>query len=172
MESRLKVLGHPLHPVLIVFPLGLLVTSILFDIIHLISGNGYFSEIAFWMLSAGLIGGLIAGAAGLVDYTAIPAGTRAQTIGKYHAIGNIFVLTFFAIAWVLRVYAPLQHPPIFALLLSLLGFLLSGATAWLGGEMVDRLGIGVDPGAHANAPSSLSHQPAAAQTVRPPADVA
>lgn len=59
MESKVKVAGHPLHPMLIVFPLGLLATSLIFDLIHGITGNGFFSVVAFWMISAGIIGGLL-----------------------------------------------------------------------------------------------------------------
>src|SRR2546429_6533761 len=43
MESKVKAFGHPIHPMLIVFPLGLLATSLIFDIIHWITGNGFFS---------------------------------------------------------------------------------------------------------------------------------
>ncbi len=161
MESRLKVLGHPLHPILIVFPLGLFITSFVFDVIRFISGNVFFAEVAFWMISAGLIGGLLAGAAGLVDYVAIPRGTRAAKIAQYHAIGNLFVLTAFAVGWAVRLYAqPHGEISLFSFLCSVLGVLLGGMTAWLGGELVDRLGIGVDNGANANASSSLSGRPA------------
>ena len=60
MESKVKSMGHAMHPMLVVFPLGLLITSAVFDIVHLITGNGYWSEIAFWMIAAGLIGGFVA----------------------------------------------------------------------------------------------------------------
>jgi hypothetical protein len=50
-----------------------------------------------------------------------------------------------------------------AIVLSALGVGLALITGWLGGELVDRLAIGVDPGAHANAPSSLSDRPATEQ---------
>ena len=52
MESKAKLFGHPIHQMLIVFPLGLLATAILFDVLALASGNGYWSEIAFWMMDA------------------------------------------------------------------------------------------------------------------------
>ena len=55
MESKVKSMGHPIHPMLVNFPLGLLVTSAVFDIIHLVTGNGYWSGIAFWMIAAGII---------------------------------------------------------------------------------------------------------------------
>ncbi len=160
MESRAKILGHPAHPILIVFPLGLLITSVIFDIIHLFTGNGYWSEIAFWMLVGGLIGGIVAGIAGFIDWAAIPDGTRAKRIGLLHSIGNVVVLLLFTFGWVFRLYTPLRNPPVFALICSALGLILGAYTAWLGGEMVNRLGIGVDEGANMNAPSSLSHKSA------------
>src|SRR5256885_11987324 len=84
MESKVKAFGHPIHPMLIVFPLGLLATSLIFDIIHWITGNGFFSVVAFWMISAGIIGALLSAIFGLIDWIAIPADTRAKRIGLWH----------------------------------------------------------------------------------------
>jgi len=78
MESKVKSLGHPIHPMLVNFPLGLLMTSAVFDIIHLITGNGYWSGIALWMIAAGVITGLLAAIVGTIDAVAIPSGTRAR----------------------------------------------------------------------------------------------
>ena len=57
MESRAKLLGHSAHQILIVFPLGLLATAVVFDIVHLITRNDTFSVVAYWMLASGLIVG-------------------------------------------------------------------------------------------------------------------
>ena len=73
MESRAKLFGHPIHPMLIVFPLGLLAMALIFDILHFAMGNGYWSEIAYWMIAAGVISGLVAAPFGLIDWLAIPA---------------------------------------------------------------------------------------------------
>src|SRR5258708_22774358 len=91
MESKVKSMGHAMHPMLVEFPLGLLITSAIFDIVHLITGNGYWSEIAFWMIAAGLIGGLLAAAVGTIDWFAIPSGTRATSVGLWHGGGECFV---------------------------------------------------------------------------------
>jgi uncharacterized membrane protein len=160
MESRAKLLGHPLHQMLIVFPLGLLVTAVVFDGIYYFGGRSpRWAEVSYWMIVAGLIGGLAAAVPGWIDWFAIPAGTRAKAIGLWHGLGNAFgVLGLFAISWYLRKDTP-DTPPDIALLLSLGGVLIGGVTAWLGGELVDRLGVGVHPGAHLNAPNSLTHPP-------------
>jgi uncharacterized membrane protein len=161
MESKAKLFGHPAHPMLIVFPLGLLATSLIFDIIHWITGNGYFSGVAFWTMTIGIIGGLLAAIFGLIDWTAIPQGTRAKSVGQLHGIGNAIVLVLFIISWIIRSYAP-NTPSVWAYILSVIGVIIALGTAWLGGELVDRLGVGIDEGANLDAPSSLSGQRAAA----------
>ena len=159
MEGKVKVFGHPLHPILIVFPLGLLATSLIFDIAFLATGNARLSDVAYWMIAAGVLGGLVAAPFGVIDWLAIPAGTRAKSIGALHGAGNVVVVLLFAVSWYVRSYAGVSPPPA-VYLFSFFGVGLALWTGWLGGELVDRLGIGVDHGAHVNAPSSLSGRPA------------
>lgn len=163
MESKAKLLGHPIHPMLIVFPLGLLATAVAFDIVGLASGDPSWFGISFWMIAAGTIGGLLAAVFGFVDWWAIPSGTRAKAIGLWHGVGNVVVVVSFIISWLLRRPAPNQ-PSTVALTLSFIAVVLALVTGWLGGELVDRLGVGVDRGAHLNAPNSLSGRPAAEPT--------
>ena len=155
MESRAKLFGHPIHQMLIVFPLGLLAMAVLFDVIHIVRSNGYWSEIAYWMIAAGVISGLVAAPFGFIDWLAIPSGTRAKRIGALHGAGNVFVLVLFALSFAYRGNNP-RAPEGFALAASFLGAGLALITGWLGGELVDRLAVGVDDGAHLDAPSSLS----------------
>ena len=79
MDSKVKLLGHPLHPIMVVFPLGLLITSVIFDLIHWNTGNGFWSEIAFWVIAVGLVGGIIAAGIGTIDWIEIVA----KNIDKY-----------------------------------------------------------------------------------------
>ena len=154
MESRAKLLGHPIHQMLIVFPLGLLGMAVIFDIVSLALGQGYWSEIALWMIVAGILTGLMAAPFGFIDWLAIPARTRAKRIGAVHGIGNVVVLLLFAASAVTRWDQP-QSPPDLAFALSIAGLCLALITGWLGGELVGRLGVGVDDGANVDAPSSL-----------------
>jgi uncharacterized membrane protein len=145
---------------LIVFPLGLLGMAVIFDIMNLATGNGYWSEISYWMIAAGVVTGLLAAPFGLVDWLAIPSGTRAKRIGAIHGVGNVVVVLLYAVSWYTRMPNP-QAPSMLAFLLAFVGLGLALVTGWLGGELVDRLAIGVDEGAHMNAPSSLSSRRAA-----------
>jgi uncharacterized membrane protein len=157
MESRVKLLGHPVHPMLIVFPLGLLAMGVIFDLFAIGLSAGYWSEIAFWMFAAGIVTALLAAPFGAIDWWAIPAGTRAKRIGLLHGVGNLIVVVMFAGSWWLRRGSP-GVPTDLALTLSFAGAVLALGTGWLGGELVDRLGVGVDEGANLNAPSSLSRR--------------
>ncbi len=162
MESRAKALGHPIHQMLVPFPFGLLATAVIFDIVYLVWGDATMATVAHYMIVAGLIGGLVAAPFGTIDYLAIPQGTRAKSVGGLHGVGNVIVLLLFAASWWLRRDAP-ARPETLALVLSFAGFALAGATGWLGGELVDRLGVGVDDGAHLDAPNSLSGRPASVE---------
>jgi uncharacterized membrane protein len=168
MESKAKFAGHPIHQMLIVFPLGLLVMALVFDILYFITGNSGFATAAFWDIPAGIIGGLVAAVFGFIDWLAIPGGTRAKRIGLLHGSGNVVVVLLFAISWLLRWGTPDNAPGLAAFVPALLAVGLGAITGWLGGELVDRLGVGVTPGANLDAPSSLTAPAAGRAGEAPP----
>src|SRR5215210_9084063 len=103
MESKFKVLGHGAHPILIVFPLGLLSTAVIFDVIYLATGSEGWTTISFWLIAGGVIGGLVAAVPGLIDWwTVIPSNTRAKSVGLIHGIGNVIVVVLFLVSCLLR----------------------------------------------------------------------
>src|SRR5688500_12005934 len=136
MKSKARILGHAIHPIMIVFPLGLLTTAVVFDAIYLIWGNPEMANIAYWMIAAGIIGGFLAAPFGTIDWLSIPTGTRAKTIGAMHGISNVFALMLFIGSWGMRYDAP-DRPETMASILSFLGLAMSGLGGWLGGELVE-----------------------------------
>jgi uncharacterized membrane protein len=154
VESKAKLLGHPIHPMLVVFPLGLLVTSLVFDGIHRKTGKEEPAKIANAMIGAGVVSGVVASVPGLIDLAAIPRGTRARQIGFWHGGGNLLVLILFGLSWLQR-QSDTGKPSNSAIGLSIAGVVLGNATAWLGGELVHRLGVSIDKGASLNAANSL-----------------
>lgn len=155
MDSRAKILGHPIHQMLVPLPFGVLAMSVIFDLLGLVMNrHDALLRASFYMIAAGVVSGLVAAVFGAIDYFAIPRGTRARRIGMLHGGGNVVVLILFAASWLLRRDVPAE-PEWLAVALSVAGFVLSGATGWLGGELVDRLSVGVHEGAHLDAPSSL-----------------
>jgi uncharacterized membrane protein len=162
MESRAKFLGHAIHPMLIVFPLGLLITAVLFDLFALLTGNDALGTVAYWNIAVGVVTGLLAAIFGFRDWFAIPDNTRAKAIGLWHGVGNVVVIVLFAIAWILRREDPTHQALVIPFVLEVIAVGMGAITGWLGGELVERLAVGVDPGAHLNSPSSLSDKPASA----------
>ncbi len=156
MESRAKIFGHAIHPILIVYPLGLLSAAVVFDVIYLVTGNPTWTTVSFWMIAAGIVGGLLAAVFGLIDYLGIPGGTRASRIGMLHGLTNLGVMILFIGSWLLRYSAP-QTPSTTAFALSFIAVVAASLGGWLGGELVERLGVSVTPGANLNAPSSLTN---------------
>lgn len=158
MESKSKIFGHPVHTILIVFPLGLLSTTAIFDVLALLSRDETTKqkrhETAQSLLGAGILGGLVAAPFGARDWLAVLEGTRAKRIGKLHGLSALSALGLFAASWKARRENPSQ-PPKSALAISFAGAEVLSLVGWLGGELVERLGVGVSEGAQLDASNSL-----------------
>lgn len=155
MSSGIKFLGHSVHPILIVFPLGLLSVATIFDVVNVFRPSDGIAIAAYWMLASGVIGGVFAAIFGWLDWFPIESGTRAKRIGLIHGLTNATGLVIFAASFYLRMDTP-TRPPFLATILAVVGAMMALVGGWLGGELVERLGIGVHSGANANAPSSLT----------------
>lgn len=166
-EATVNILGHPVHQMLIVFPIGLLGTGFIFDAIDLFGGSDTFGLVGFWNIAAGLIAVIFAAATGLADWARrIPPGTRAKRVGQLHAGLNTLVALLFLISWLIRLNSDTRSIGGGLFIVELVAVAVLGVSGWLGGELVDRLGVGVHEGANVDAPSSLSGQPAATGRTR------
>jgi len=155
--SGANLLGHRVHPMLVLFPVGLLGCSVIFDIVRLASRNPAFGDVSYWLLPAGIFTGLAAAVFGFWDWTRVPAHTRAKSVGVRHALANVVMLALFTASWGLRGDAASHHvPAALAQAVSFAGFAVMLVSGWLGGELVERLGVGIYERADINAPSSLS----------------
>lgn len=157
MKSHARILGHPIHQMIVPIPMGLFLVGSVLDIVQRFVDAPWIPALSFWNLTIGVVGALLAAGFGAVDLFAIPDGTRAKRIAGLHAIGNLVVVGAFVIALFMRWENRTLAAPTLALGLEVFALLLAGMTAWLGGELVDRLGVGVDDGADLDAPSSLTH---------------
>ena len=175
MKAKVQVAGHALHAQLIVFPLGLLGISPLWDILRLTQDRPMWGAVAYWTILAGVISALVAAVPGYLDYTKIPAGTRAKGVGRLHMILNLTLIALFALSLYLRGGDERDYTMAGASAMAP-GWVAVGMaviSGWLGGELVEALGIGVHEGAHPNAPSSLTgtggaHEPSASTGGRSP----
>ena len=150
MRAKVRLFGHPVHQMLVVFPLGLLAGSMITDMLAIALGSTLTALMSYGLIAGGLIGAAIAIPFGIADYIAIPRHTRAKRIGMLHGGGNILVSALFLLSWFLR--EPGLMPGSVALAFSFSAIAIALLTAWLGAEMVVRHAVGVDDDAGINAP--------------------
>ena len=141
VPSAAAIKGHPLHPMLVPFPIAFLVGTLVTDLANRFTSDAFWAQASYWLAVAGLATGVLAALMGLIDFLRRRK-IRALSIAWFHFLGNgvALVLTFVNIS--IRIPDPSAPVSAAALALSVIvtGVLL--VTGWLGGEMVFRHRIG------------------------------
>ena len=152
MASPASFNGHPIHPMIIPFPIALWVFSLVADIVYLWRGNLIWRDwIAFYALLAGIIGAALAAVPGLIDWLSI-TDRAVVKIANWHARLNVIALLIFAASFYLRTTAGVKLVSgsyTIPISLSVLGVVLITISGWLGGEMVFKHGVAVSSGSDA-----------------------
>jgi len=143
VKTPARVLGHPIHAMSIVLPLGALSISVVLDVFNLIDERQLWKDTAYVLVGLGVIAGAAVSVPGLIDWLSIPSSHDAKSIGLLHAASNGVGLVLFAVSWLLR-YDQADNWSTLAFLISLAGIGALTAGGWLGAEMVYRYGIGID----------------------------
>jgi uncharacterized membrane protein len=147
MRTPASVAKHPLHPMLIVFPVGLWIFSLVCDIAVLAGASAPgWQTAAFYTMVGGLVGALVAAVPGLIDLLSLHV-PRLRTIALTHMTLNLIVVALYAVNIWLRVQetADMRVP----VLLSVIAVILLAVSGWLGGEMVHVHRVGVEDGGDA-----------------------
>lgn len=144
MRSRASIKGHPIHPMLIPFPLAFLVGGFLFDLAGVILLRPGMWMVGHYLTITGVGTALVAAVPGLIDYFfTVPPQSSGKARATRHMIANLTVVGLFAVGWVLRDGSTVA-PPSVTLILEGLGALLLAYAGWLGGQLVSRNMISVD----------------------------
>jgi uncharacterized membrane protein len=130
---------HPIHPMLVVVPLGLWLAALAFDIVGSFSANPMWRTLAFWNIVGGIIGALAAAGPGFLDYLTL--GGRAARLGRWHMILNLGAVAVYAVN--AFVHTRVSADSLWPLALSIVGVIVVFVSGWLGGEMVyvERVGV-------------------------------
>lgn len=147
MASRASIGGHPIHPMLIPFPIGLLVFSFVADLIFLWKGNPIWHDyIAFYTMLGGIIGAAAAAIPGLIDWATLTE-PAAVKVANWHARVNIITLLIFVASFYLRTTSGaswIPNMPMLPFILSIFGVVGLTIAGWLGGQLVFAHGVAVD----------------------------
>lgn len=143
MASPASFGKHPIHPILVAFPIGLWIFSLVCDLIFLLGWGGVvWKDVAYYTMGGGIVGALLAAVPGLVDLLSI-SDPKVKKLGVWHMSINLLAVGLFAVNFLLREGAmPEAKLP---LALSAIGVVLIGISGWLGGEMVYVHGVAVEP---------------------------
>ncbi|HKR78471.1 MAG TPA: DUF2231 domain-containing protein [Nitrospira sp.] len=150
METRATVAEHPVHPMLIPFPIALWIFSLASDLIFLFGfGGPLWKDVALYTMVGGIIGGLAAAIPGYVDYRTLTDPVVVR-VAQLHMVINVGLVLLFSVNAGLRLLnGPEALLPVF---LSVLGVAALGVSGWLGGELVYVQGVAVQPQPETPAP--------------------
>lgn len=139
-KTPARVGKHPIHPMLVVLPLGLWIAALAFDIVYAMNGGPIWRTLAFWNIAAGIIGALLAAVPGFVDYLDLQG--RARRIATFHMVLNLGAVAVFAVNWYVRTrVTPDSWWPLALSVIGVVGIMISG---WLGAELVYAERVGVE----------------------------
>jgi uncharacterized membrane protein len=144
MSTPASIRRHPIHPMLIVFPIALWVFSLVCDIVyHAGSHNALWKEIAFYTMAGGVVGALLAAIPGFVDYLSI-TDRRTKRVATTHMALNLVVTLMFIFNLGIR-YNASPDGELFGVMVSLVAIGLMSISGWLGGSLVYEHGVGIGP---------------------------
>jgi uncharacterized membrane protein len=149
MRTPASIAGHPIHPMLITFPVGLLIFSLICDLISLRSANlETWATVALYTMVGGFVGALAAAIPGVIDFLSL-TDSKVKKIALLHMSMNLVAVTLYAVNIWLRVNGTESRGT--PLLLSVVAVGILAISAWLGAEMVHKHGVGVDTGSEPSA---------------------
>ncbi|GAB3617682.1 hypothetical protein GCM10027416_22390 [Okibacterium endophyticum] len=136
--------GHPFHPIAVTVPIGAWTAAIVFDIVGYFSADpAAFATGAMWLVGIGIVGALLAALFGLLDFSMLASGTPARATAATHMILNLVAIALFAVSFVLRLNSAPGELNTAAFIVSVIGYLLVGASGYLGGKLAYHYGVRV-----------------------------
>jgi uncharacterized membrane protein len=141
-QSTAKILGHPLHPMLVPFPIAFFAGTLAADIVFAGNGDEFWFRMTLWLLGAGVVMALLAAVMGLIDVLG-DAAIRAITIVWWHLLGNLLLVLIEAFNWYRRYDMGPDAVLNTGLYLSIIAVVIMLGTGWLGWEMVYRRRVGI-----------------------------
>ncbi|MFY1692464.1 DUF2231 domain-containing protein [Plantactinospora sp. WMMB782] len=135
MQSRLRVHGHPIQPMLVTFPFGLFVCATVFDLADVLGGPVFLGLVGYWTTVAALVAAGLATAAGMVDLWDVPGDPTRRTAVIFNLL-NGAVAVLFVFACLIRSGLPDHGATVGLLVVEVLGLLLGAAGVRLGASLV------------------------------------
>lgn len=141
--TAVAVSGHPLHPMLVTFPIAFLTATLPSDVAFLYFGDPFWARMSFWLVGIGTLMGVLAGIAGTIELLAIP-GIRRRVAAWNHFVASVVLLAVSFANWVWRLGDVEAAVAPWGVAMSALGVMMVVFAGWLGGGLVFEHQIGVE----------------------------
>lgn len=141
-ESRIAIAGHPVHAMLVAFPIALAACTLGADAFYAWTGDTFWARAGLWASGMAFLIGLLAGLSGTVELLLVP-GIRARSASWTHFVIAVMLLAILGANWGMRLQGYEQAVLPWGLLLSLLALAYTGFTGWHGGKLVFHYQVGV-----------------------------
>jgi uncharacterized membrane protein len=142
LHSTAAINRHPIHPMLVPFPIVCFVGTLLSDFAYWLTANVMWADFSTWLVTSGVILGLIAAIAGAIDFFGNRM-IRAQAAAWPHVIGNAVVLILAILNMLVHTRDGWTSVVPWGLVLSAVIVLILLFTGWMGWTMVYRERVGV-----------------------------
>lgn len=133
---------HPLHPMLVTFPIALLICAFASDVAYLFLEEGFWARMSLWLLGAGTFMGILAGTTGAIELLAV-AGIRQRAAAWNHFVMGTMLLAVSFTNWFWRVSDAAAAILPLGIYLSFISVLLVSVTGWMGGKLVFDEEVGI-----------------------------
>jgi uncharacterized membrane protein len=144
-ESRIAVLGHPIHAMSVAFPVALTFCTFGADLLYWWTGDTFWARAAIWAAGTGFLFGMLAGVSGTAELLLVP-GIRARAAAWTHFIIAVTLLALLGANWGHRLYGYETAVLPYGILLSGLCVLVVAFTGWHGGKLVFDYRLGTSKG--------------------------
>ncbi|WBB68901.1 DUF2231 domain-containing protein [Micromonospora sp. WMMD812] len=135
MESRLRVEGHPIQPMLVTFPYGLFVSALVFDLTDVLGGPAFLGEVGYWTAVAALVAAALAAVAGMVDLWDVPGGRTRRTAVTFNLV-NVAMAGLFLVSCLIRADSPQRGASVVLLVTEVIALAVGGVGVRLGARLV------------------------------------
>ena len=158
MFTKARIAGHPVHPMLVSFPIALYTATVVAVIVHAATGDPFWYRAAMWTNLGGIVMAVVAAVPGLVDLVFLPQYTRAKSTALRHASFNVVSLILFTCCAAV-LYRNVSHNMMLddgtPLVLGIIGLASTMAAGWLGWTLVQKHHVGVRPTEYLHANEEL-----------------
>jgi uncharacterized membrane protein len=145
IATSAKLAGHPLHPMLVPFPIAFFVATLACDLVYWATHDAFWALMGMWVLGAGIVMAALAAVAGFTDFLG-NAQIRAIGDAWHHMVGNVVVVVLSIISFALRMGEGAAHGVLpWGLILSFVVVLMLLYTGWKGGELAYGQRVGMRP---------------------------